>query len=447
MNDRNVPIDEFLRRIDAYQKLLDTIGDQHIIDRIKRYRLRQWIDESLFYPYYTPISQVYGFHLLPDTYQVIEPPHVAIMDKLCRICIANMTRGMDTPFVLSHRVTRAIICQCIARRYRYRELVPCYDRLIYFLRHTYLEHASEEIGIHSRDGTDTEYNFRLQASTSVDVSPRYVYELGLRNVVCLSNKLELYRASQASPEQATPDDTIQDMPLYGCRVVDVYDEYLPPSTYISCDHHGILLRNSAYRIPVSIEYRHEILPGHHYEMSMNWIKYKDSDIFFMSQFPSYIEGWALYGECIGVGSDRDQVTVLESELLRDLRMMLDPAVHSSTCGRWTYEEVFLFLKYGIYHDRIYAPPFRGLAQSDSQINSEILRLISNPGDGPVYKIGKMFISHFISQTTDTLESIIQKILRLRVPMYLMQEYLSYTDIDLTGYNYQYNIRRIIDTPR
>jgi prolyl oligopeptidase len=136
---------------------------------------------------------------------------------------------------------------------------------------------------------------------------------------------------------------------------------------------------------------HEAVPGHHLQISLaqeqkNLPKFRrDLGI------TAFLEGWALYSESLGYESgmyeDLYQLYgALTFEMWRACRLVVDTGIHDK---KWTREEAYNYM-------RKYTP------NSDQDIQSEIDRYISWPGQALAYKTGELKIKELRKKSENTL---------------------------------------------
>jgi len=136
---------------------------------------------------------------------------------------------------------------------------------------------------------------------------------------------------------------------------------------------------------------HEAVPGHHLQISLaqeqkNLPKFR-RDL----GFTAFVEGWGLYSESLGyeTGLYEDLYQLygaLTFEMWRACRLVVDTGIHDK---KWTREEAVAFMK-------------KYTANSDQDINSEIDRYISWPGQALAYKIGELKIKELRKKSENTL---------------------------------------------
>ena len=126
---------------------------------------------------------------------------------------------------------------------------------------------------------------------------------------------------------------------------------------------------------------HEAIPGHHLQVALNL---ENEDLTLYRRFgygtSAFSEGWALYSERLaleaGLAEDPyDKLGVLQSELFRAVRLVVDTGVHFK---RWTREEAMTYMK-----------DITGM--SDTEVRVEIERYIVWPGQACSYKVGMLKI--------------------------------------------------------
>ena len=126
---------------------------------------------------------------------------------------------------------------------------------------------------------------------------------------------------------------------------------------------------------------HEAIPGHHLQVALNL---ENESLSLYRRFgygtSAFSEGWALYAERLaleaGLAEDPyDVLGVLQSELFRAVRLVVDTGIHYK---RWSREEAIAYMK-----------DVTGM--SDTEVRVEIERYIVWPGQACSYKIGMLKI--------------------------------------------------------
>lgn len=136
---------------------------------------------------------------------------------------------------------------------------------------------------------------------------------------------------------------------------------------------------------------HEAVPGHHLQIAIaqelkNLPKFRrDLGI------TAFVEGWGLYSESLGYETGMyddlyQKYGALTFEMWRACRLVVDTGIHEK---KWTREKAYEFM-------RKYTP------NSDKDIQSEIDRYISWPGQALAYKIGELKIKELRAKSEKTL---------------------------------------------
>jgi len=125
---------------------------------------------------------------------------------------------------------------------------------------------------------------------------------------------------------------------------------------------------------------HEAVPGHHMQIATQqeqempaWRKYG-------SFFTAFSEGWGLYSERLGIemglyDTPQKDMGRLGYEMWRAARLVVDTGIHSKG---WSKEQAVAFMK-------------DNTTLTDANIDAEVNRYISNPGQALAYKLGELKI--------------------------------------------------------
>jgi uncharacterized protein (DUF885 family) len=125
---------------------------------------------------------------------------------------------------------------------------------------------------------------------------------------------------------------------------------------------------------------HEAIPGHHFQLALQ------QELTGLPTFrrfggeTAFTEGWGLYAESLGrdVGVYQDPYSYfgyLQNELWRAIRLVVDTGLHSKG---WTREQVIEYM-------------LENSAESETQATAEAERYMAIPGQALAYKMGELKI--------------------------------------------------------
>ena len=143
---------------------------------------------------------------------------------------------------------------------------------------------------------------------------------------------------------------------------------------------------------------HEGNPGHNYEMICNADK---NDYVITNYYPGYSEGWAFYVEQLHNSND---IYILLYQYIYDLhrliRLYIDTGIHyynKSLCECKYFMKKYCFMR-------------------DSEIDNELIRYISSPGQALTYYIGRDIIQRYkyiyLKKKCNTIKGFHEKIFNI-----------------------------------
>ena len=136
---------------------------------------------------------------------------------------------------------------------------------------------------------------------------------------------------------------------------------------------------------------HEAVPGHHMQIATQqeldmpaWRK-------ATSYYTAFVEGWGLYSERLGIemgiyDTPQKDMGRLSYEMWRACRLVVDTGLHSKG---WSKEQAVAYMK-------------DNSALTDANIDAEVNRYISNPGQALAYKLGELKIRDLRSRAEKAL---------------------------------------------
>ena len=125
---------------------------------------------------------------------------------------------------------------------------------------------------------------------------------------------------------------------------------------------------------------HEAVPGHHMQIATQQELTLPPLRKYATFFTYFVEGWGLYSERLGIelglyDTPEKNMGRLSYEMWRACRLVVDTGLHSKG---WSKAQAVAFMK-------------DNTALTDANIDAEVNRYISNPGQALAYKIGELKI--------------------------------------------------------
>jgi len=328
---------------------------------------------------------------------------------------------------------------------------PSFKKLQMFLKDEYLAKSRPDIGVSSLSHGEEYYQGCLQYHTTTNLTPKEIHEIGLKEVERIRGRMEevktkvKFNGSLAdfnrhlrSDERFGFKDEDEILSYYRGiehkvrKLLPYYVSKIPTLKFVirpfpkeiaptapfgyydepSSDGRipGIFWVNT-YKpqkrrkyIATSL-FLHEALPGHHIQIASKiefgspvlFRRYMGMDVSYyeapacFSRNSAYTEGWGLYAEYLGeemglYSNPYDLFGRLSQEMLRAARLVVDTGMHAL---RWSRSRAIQFMATytaGNMHD----------------IEAEIDRYISWPGQACSYKIGELKIRELRELAEDKL---------------------------------------------
>jgi uncharacterized protein (DUF885 family) len=300
----------------------------------------------------------------------------------------------------------------------YRDFGTVYDRSIKAKCRT-------NVGISSMPQGKDYYAFQVRQQTTTTLMPEEIHQIGLKEVARIRAEMEQVakKAGFASREAMiadmrtnpkyyakTPDELMRaaayqakiidgKMPTlftllprlpYGVKPIPAETAEGNTTAYYQPGSPDAGLAGTYYVNTSKLDQRplwelpaltvHEAVPGHHMQIALQqelampaWRKYT-------AFFTAFVEGWGLYSERLGIemglyDTPQKDMGRLSYEMWRASRLVVDTGIHAKG---WTKERAVAFMK-------------DNTALTDANIDAEVNRYISNPGQALAYKLGELKI--------------------------------------------------------
>ena len=309
---------------------------------------------------------------------------------------------------------------------------PGFLLILNFMKDNY-DNANVHHGVWSLPNGDEFYNLKIRSFTTTNYSPEQIHQIGLSEVDRISNRMKEifyqlgYEVDKTIGEMMnelnensnflyadTPDrkkiiiSDYNKMLVQAEKDVKPYFERLPKSKVeikavpeysektaaggyyqapsLDGSRAGVFYAN-LYDIKQTPTFGmrtltfHETIPGHHLQIALNQ-ENKELTLYRKLGYrtSAYTEGWALYAEqlAVEIGMTKnlyDELGVLQSEMFRANRLVVDTGIHFK---KWSREKAMDYMK-------------KTTGMSDTQVRVEIERYIVWPGQALSYKIGMLKI--------------------------------------------------------
>lgn len=300
-----------------------------------------------------------------------------------------------------------------------RETVaPAYAELLTFIRTVYFPNTRKTVSAADMPEGQAYYRANIRQYSTLDLTPEQIHQIGLKEVARIEAEMqatmveagfkgsfqEFLKFLKTDPQfQAkTPDelmgvssyvakrvdgkigDVIGRLPRKRFTIMPVPDAIAP---FYTAGRGGLdsCLMNT-YNLPVRPLYNipaltlHECAPGHSFQAALALEAPERPDFRGETYFSGYGEGWGLYTEWLGIGmgiyrTPYEQFGRQSYEMWRAVRLVIDPGIHSMG---WSREKAIDYLA-------------GHTALSQHEVETEVDRYISWPGQAVAYKLGEMTI--------------------------------------------------------
>ncbi len=306
-------------------------------------------------------------------------------------------------------------------------LLPAYRRLRDFVRDEYLPRCRDTAGYSALPDGHAWYAYLVKASTTTDLAPDRIHEIGLEEVARIRAEMESvkkqvgfegdlpaffrwlrddprfyytnaedllagFRALQKKVNGLLPREfDVFPKADYEVRPVEAFRaksmsgaEYVqgtpdgrrPGVFYVNT--HDLKAQPKFGMETLSL---HEASPGHHFQISIAQEVSGLPRFRRFNGYVAYVEGWALYSESIGkeLGLFTDPLQWygrLSDELLRAMRLVVDTGIHAKG---WSREQAIRYM-------------LETSSMAESDVVAEVERYIAIPGQALGYKVGQLAIT-------------------------------------------------------
>ena len=297
-------------------------------------------------------------------------------------------------------------------------VIPAHKRLLAFLDDDYIPHAQTALGASALPDGMAYYRSKIREYTTLDQDPETIHRIGLEQVALIhAQMLDVMRETgfkgdfpaflaylRNDPQFYAPTpQALLDRAAWIAKTFDgkaaQYFGHLPRQRFAiqsvppeiapyytsGRGGPGVYLVNTydlksrpLFQLPALT--LHESAPGHAFQMPLAAENKALPDFRRNTYISAYGEGWALYCEKLGVemgmyDTPYDRFGYLSYQMWRASRLVVDTGIHAKG---WTREQARQFLR-------------DNTALSQHEIDTEVDRYISWPGQALSYYLGEMAI--------------------------------------------------------
>ena len=308
-------------------------------------------------------------------------------------------------------------------------VMPAYRKLLDFFRTEYLPKARTTVSAQAMPDGDAFYRAQIREFTTLDLSPEEIHEIGLKEVARID--AEMRKVMRDSGFTGTFDEFLKFLRTDPQFYAKTPDELMGVSAYVAKradnvigDYFGTLPRRrfgiipvpdalapfytagrgglencmmNTYNLPTRSLYNipaltlHECAPGHSFQAALAEERKEMPGFRRNIYFSGYGEGWGLYTEWLGndMGIYRtpyEKFGQLSYEMWRAARLVIDTGVHLKG---WSRQQAIDYLA-------------GHTALSEHEVETEVDRYISWPGQALAYKLGELTIRRLRTEAETTL---------------------------------------------
>jgi uncharacterized protein (DUF885 family) len=310
-----------------------------------------------------------------------------------------------------------------------QSVMPGYRKLLAFIRDEYIPRTRTTISAHDLPDGDAFYRAQVREFTTTDMTPEQIHQLGLQEVARINGEME--KTMRESGFKGAMPEFLHFLKTDPQFYAKTPDELLGVSSYVAKrvdgvigQHFGILPRHrfgiipvpdalapfytsgrggldncmmNTYDLPVRPLYNipvltlHECEPGHSFQAAIS-LEQKNLPAFRRNLYFSGMgEGWGLYSEWLGdeLGIYRtpyEKFGQLSYDMWRAARLVIDTGIHQQG---WSRQQAIDYLA-------------SHTALTQHEVETEVDRYISWPGQALAYKIGELTILRLRKEAETTL---------------------------------------------
>lgn len=315
-------------------------------------------------------------------------------------------------------------------------VVPAYRELLAYYTADYLPHCRVTAGIGYTPGGSAYYAFRAHEISTTELTPAAIHDIGLREVARIGAAMDKVATTAGYPDRAAFVAHMRSDPAFYARtpqelldhaayVAKSIDKWLPKligrlprlpftvkpipadqaeGTTTAYSQEGSVAngRAGAYFINTThLDQRpfyelpaltlHEAAPGHQTQLSLQQELALPEFRKHLVSFTAFVEGWALYSESLGdemglYDTPEKQMGRYSYEMWRACRLVVDTGIHVQGWSRTRAIDYML----------------ANTALSRHNVEAEVNRYITWPGQALAYKLGELTIKRLRAKAETAL---------------------------------------------
>ncbi|MFZ1477410.1 MAG: DUF885 domain-containing protein [Sphingorhabdus sp.] len=302
---------------------------------------------------------------------------------------------------------------------------PALQKHLDWYRTSYLPACAKQPGVSAQPGGLDYYNFQIRSHTTTTKSADEIHALGQSEVARIRAEMQAVATKAGYPSREAMIQSMRTDPKYfakspeelmekSSRVAKIIDGKMPSlfhrlprlpyglreipaeiaegttTAYYSPGSPAIGVSGTYYVNTSKLDQRplweipaltvHEAVPGHHNQIALQQelelSDFRKNGAFFTA----FVEGWGLYSERLGIemglyDTPEKDMGRLSYEMWRACRLVVDTGIHAKG---WSKAQAIQFMK-------------DNSALTDANIEAEVNRYMSWPGQALAYKIGELKI--------------------------------------------------------
>lgn len=313
---------------------------------------------------------------------------------------------------------------------------PALNKQLAWYTANYKPACAKAPGVSAQPGGDKYYAFRVREETTTDLSPEQIHQIGLNEVARIrAEMVEVatkagYPSREAFIQHLRTDpqyyaNTPDELMLQVARVTKTIDGKMPTlfgrlprlpygikeipaetaegttTAYYNPGSPEIGLSGTYFVNTSKLNQRpfweipalsvHEAVPGHHHQIALQQELPLSDFRKYGAFFTAFTEGWGLYSERLGIemglyDTPAKDMGRLSYEMWRACRLVVDTGIHAKG---WSKQRAIDFMT-------------DNSALSAANIEAEVNRYISWPGQALAYKLGELKIRELRTMATKEL---------------------------------------------